>query len=243
MNIKRLVVIPNIIVSSIVFKPPIIHIYASLSGKRAKCPECKKYSYSVHDRYERRITDLPVFQYHSRKTLAVDKFKCRNEKCKRKVFTEQNDNILPYARRTERVTRLLSDIAIDMPTGSGHVISEILQIKVSRSTLTRRAHQQPLPDINTLTVVGVDDWAFRKGVNYGTILVNMETSKPIDMLPTRDSEDLKAWLRDHPGIETITRDRASSYSTAIDSISPNTVQVADRFHLLLNLSDALDTFF
>jgi len=61
-------------------------------------------------------------------------------------------------------------------------------------------------------------------------------------LPTRDSEDLKAWLRDHPGIEIITRDRASSYSTAIDSISPNTVQVADRFHLLMNLSDALDTF-
>ena len=71
----------------------------------------------------------------------------------------------------------------------------------------------------------------------------METSKPIDMLPTRDSEDLKAWLRDHPGIEIITRDRASSYSTAIDSICPNTVQVADRFHLLMNLSDALNTFF
>lgn len=212
MNIKRLIDIPKIIVSNIEFKPPIIHIYASLSGKRAKCPECKKHSYSVHDRYERRITDLPVFQYHSKIILTVRKFKCRNEKCKRKVFTEQNDNILPYARRTERVTRLLSDIAIDMPTGSGHVLSEKLQIKVSRSTLTRFAHQQPLPDINTLKIVGVDDWAFRKGVNYGTILVDMETSKPIDMLPTRDSEDLKAWLRDHPGIEIITRDRASSYS-------------------------------
>lgn len=243
MNIKRLINIPKIIVSNIEFKPPIIHIYASLSGKRAKCPECKKYSHSVHDRYERRITDLPVFQYHSIIILTVRKFKCRNDKCKRKVFTEQNDNILPYARRTERVTRLLSDIAIDMPTGSGHLLSEKLQIKVSRSTLTRLAHQQPLPDINTLKVVGVDDWAFRKGVNYGTILVDMETSKPIDMLPTRDSVDLKAWLRDHPGIEIITRDRASSYSTAIDSISPNTVQVADRFHLLMNLSDALDTFF
>ena len=243
MNIERLIDIPKIIVSNIEFKPPIIHIYASLSGKRAKCPECKKYSYSVHDRYERKITDLPVFQHHSRIVLAVRKFKCRNAKCKRKVFTEQNNNILPYARRTERVKRLLSDIAIDMPTGSGHVLSEKLQIKVSRSTLTRLAHQQPLPDINTLKIVGVDDWAFRKGVNYGTILVDMETSKPIDMLPTRDSEDLKAWLRDHPGIEIITRDRASSYSTAIDSISPNAVQVADRFHLLMNLSDALNTFF
>jgi transposase len=243
MNIKHLIDIPKIRVSNIEFRPPIIHIYASLSGKRARCPECKQYSYSVHDRYERAITDLPVFQYHSIMILTVRKFKCRNDSCKRKVFTEQNDNILPYARRTDRVTRLLSDIAIEMSTGSGHVLSEKLQIKVSRSTLTRLAHQHPLPDINTLKIVGVDDWAFRKGVNYGTILVDLETSKPIDMLPTRDSKDLKAWLKDHPGIEIITRDRASSYSTAIDSISPNTVQVADRFHLLMNLSDALDTFF
>lgn len=243
MNIKRLIDIPKIRVSNIEFKPPIIHIYASLSGKRGKCPECKKYSYSVHDRYERRITDLPVFQYHSIMLLTVRKSRCHNDKCQRKVFTEQNDNILPYARRTERVTRLLSGIAIDMPTGSGHVLSEGLQIKVSRSALTRLAHQQPLPNIDTLKIVGVDDWAFRKGVNYGTILVDMEKSKPIDMLPTRDSEDLKAWLRNHPGIEIITRDRASSYSTAIDSICPDTVQVADRFHLLMNLSDALDTFF
>jgi len=243
MNIKRLIDIPKIRVSNIEFKPPPIHIYASLAGKRAKCPGCKKYSYSVHDRYERTIADLPVFQYETIMILTVRKFKCRNDNCKRAVFTEQNDNIHPYARRTNRVTRLLSDIAIEMSTGSGCMLSEKLLIKVSRSTLIRLAHQQSPPDINTLKVVGVGDWAFRQGVNYGTILVDMETSKPIDLLPTRDSEDLKAWLRKHPGIETITRDRASSYSSAIDSICPNTVQVADRFHLLVNLSDALNTFF
>ncbi len=175
--------------------------------------------------------------------LTVRKFKCRNDNCKRKVFTEQNDNILPYARRTDRVTRLLSDIAIEMSTGTGRMLSEKLLINVSRSTLTRLAHQQIIPQIKKLKVVGVDDWAFRKGVNYGTVLVDMETSKPIDLLPTRNSEDLKAWLRTHPEIETITRDRASSYSSAIDCICPNTIQIADRFHLLMNLSDALDIFF
>ena len=175
--------------------------------------------------------------------LTVRKFKCRNDNCKRKVFTEQNDNILPYARRTDRVTRLLSDIAIEMSTGTGRMLSKKLFINVSRSTLTRLAHQQIIPQIKKLKVVGVDDWAFRKGVNYGTVLVDMETSKPIDLLPTRNSKDLKAWLRTHPEIETITRDRASSYSSAIDCICPNTIQVADRFHLLMNLSDALDIFF
>ena len=108
------------------------------------------------------------------------------------IISSEIKNILPHTRRTKRVTRLLSDIAIDILTGSGHVLSEKLQIKVSRFNLTRLGHQQPLPDINTLKVVGVDDWAFRKGVNYGTILVDMEISTPIDMLPTRDSEDLKA---------------------------------------------------
>jgi transposase len=187
--------------------------------------------------------DLPVFQYDSIIILTVRKFKCRNDNCKRKVFTEQNDNILPYARRTDRVTRLLSDIAIEMSSGTGRMLSEKLFINVSRSTLIRLAHQQIIPRIKKLKVVGVDDWAFRKGVNYGTVLVDMETSKPIDLLPTRNSEDLKAWLRTHPEIETITRDRASSYSSAIDCICPNTIQVADRFHLLMNLSDALDIFF
>ncbi len=243
MNIKCLIDIPKIRISNIELEPPTIHIYASLTGKRAKCPVCKKYSHSVHDRYEREITDLPVFQYETIMLLTVRKFKCRNDNCQRTVFTERNDNILPYARRTNRVTSLLSGMAIEMSTGSGCMLSEKLLIKVSRSTLTRLAHQQSPPDINTLKVVGGDDWAFRKGVNYGTILVDMETSKPIDLLPTRDSEDLKAWLRDHPGIEIITRDRASSYSSAIDAICPNTIQVADRFHLLMNLSDALDTFF
>lgn len=243
MNIKCLIDIPKIRISNIELEPPTIHIYASLTGKRAKCPVCKKYSHSVHDRYEREITDLPVFQYETIMLLTVRKFKCRNDNCQRTVFTERNDNILPYARRTNRVTSLLSGMAIEMSTGSGCMLSEKLQIKVSRSTLTRLAHQQIMPQIKKLKVVGVDDWAFRKGVNYGTILVDMETSKPIDLLPTRDSEDLKTWLRAHPEIEIITRDRASSYSSAIDSICPNTIQVADRFHLLMNLSDALNTFF
>ncbi|MCT4647796.1 MAG: transposase, partial [Carboxylicivirga sp.] len=118
-----------------------------------------------------------------------------------------------------------------------------MSLKVSRSTLIRLVHNQTLPKTKGLKVVGVDDWAFRKGINYGTILVVMERSKPIDLLPTRESEDLKLWLEKHPNIEIITRDRASSYSSAIDEVCPQTIQVADRVHLLMNLSDALDTYF
>jgi transposase len=243
MHIKHLFGIPKINVSKIEFNAPNMQLFASLIGKRAKCPICQKYSSSVHGRYQRTITDLPAFEFNVVIILSVRKFKCRNANCEQKVFTERHNHIASYARRTERVDEILSNLAIEMTSGSGHKLSERMNMKVSRSTLIRLAHNQTLPKAKGLKVVGVDDWAFRKGINYGTILVDMETSKPIDLLPTRESEDLKLWLEKHPNIEIITRDRASSYSSAIDEVCPQTIQVADRFHLLMNLSDALDTYF
>jgi hypothetical protein len=100
-----------------------------------------------------------------------------------------------------------------------------------------------LPAIKQPRVLGVDDWAFRKGVRFGTVLIDMETSRPIDLLQTRESSDLKAWLAKYPGAEIVTRDRSGSYASAIKEVCPEAVQVADRFHLLVNLSDALDTYF
>lgn len=243
MNIKHLVGIPKMSFLEIEYKPPFVHLYASLTGKRAQCPVCQKYSHSVHDRYQRHLTDLPAFQYNTVILLTIRKFKCLNEHCKRKVFTERHSHITPYARRTERANNVLSNIAIEMTSCAGHKLSESLNMKVSRSTLTRLAHKQTPPKAKVLKVVGIDDWAFRKGVNYGTIIVDMETSTPIELLPTRDSADLKEWLKGYPHIEIITRDRASSYSSAIDEVCPHAIQVADRFHLFMNLSDALDTYF
>lgn len=243
MHIKHLFVIPKISISKIEVNQTTIHIFAAHVGNRARCPACKTYSYSVHDRYIRRITDLPVFQYHTIINLSVRKFKCMNEKCHRRVYVEQNEHISPHARRTSRVNRLLSEIAIELAAGAGSRLSENIKVRVSRSTLTRLAHSQPIPIMKSVKALGIDDWAFRKGVNYGTILVDMQTSKPIDLLPTRNGADLNKWLQDHPDIEIITRDRASSYSAAIDSACPNAIQVADRFHLLKNLSDAMDTYF
>lgn len=98
-------------------------------------------------------------------------------------------------------------------------------------------------EITQPRVLGVDDWAYRKGVSYGTILIDMETSRPIDILPSRDGSDLKKWLAKYPDVRIFTRDRSSSYSSAIKEVCPDAIQVADRFHLLMNLSDALDTYF
>jgi len=109
--------------------------------------------------------------------------------------------------------------------------------------MTRKAHHVHLPAAPTPRVLGVDDWAFRKGINYGTVLVDMETSRVVDLLPSRDGSHLKKWLSKHSGVEIVTRDRASSYASVVREVYPEVDQVADRFHLLMNLSDALTLYF
>jgi transposase len=150
---------------------------------------------------------------------------------------------LRYSRRTRRATNILETFAIELTGRLGSIISKQLHITVSSSTITRIAHGRQLMEITQPKVLGVDDWAYRKGVSYGTILIDMETSRPIELLPSRDGQVLKEWLLKYNDVKIVTRDRASSYAAAIIEACPNAVQIADRFHLLMNLSDALDAYF
>jgi len=134
-------------------------------------------------------------------------------------------------------------LSIELTGKLGSQLSKLLYLPVSCSTVTRIALKQALPVIKQPVILGVDDWAFRKGVNYGTVLIDMETSRPIELLQSRDSSDLKQFLKQYPLVKIVTRDRASSYSSAVDEVCPEAIQVADRFHLLVNLSDALDKYF
>ena len=218
-------------------------INASVKTNRSRCPNCGKSSKKIHGHYLRTISDLPVFQYRTIILLKTRKFKCMNRRCKQKVFSEQTPTIIKYSRRTNRVSRILESFAIELTGRLGSILSKKLLITVSCSTITRIAHSQQPSEITQPKVLGVDDWAFRKGVSYGTILVDMETSRPIDMLPSREGKALQNWLLKYNNVNIITRDRSSSYSSAIDRACPHAVQVADRFHLLTNLSDALDTYF
>ena len=175
--------------------------------------------------------------------LRTRKFKCGNNRCHRKVFSEQTPDIVRYSRRTKRATRILETFAIELTGRLGSIISKQLHITVSSSTITRIAHGHQLMEITQPKVLGVDDWAYRKGVSYGTVLIDMETSRPIELLPSRDGQVLKEWLLKYNDVKIVTRDRASSYAAAIIEACPNAVQIADRFHLLMNLSDALDAYF
>jgi len=241
--IKRLFKIPFVKIQKIENYESVSRIYASIRSPRSKCPLCGKYSNRVHVYYFRTISDLPIFQSKTIILLKTRKFKCVNKQCQRKVFSEQTPAILRYSRRTERAEKLLDTLAIELTGRLGSILSKQLNLYVSSSTMTRIAHNLPLPDIIRPKVLGVDDWAYRKGVSYGTVLIDMETSRPIDLLPSRDGQVLKDWLLNNNDVKIVSRDRASSYAAAIIEACPSAIQIADRFHLLMNLSDALDTYF
>lgn len=209
----------------------------------ANCPVCHQKSHSIHDRYERRLTDLPILQLPTHLVVIVHKFRCLNKNCSRKVFSENFDCFPRYQRRSSRAQNLLRKLSIELTAEQGKRMTSLLNLSVSASTLLRIAHKEKIPFFETPRVLGIDDWAFRKGKTYGTLLINMETSKPIDLLPTRTANELEKWLSEHPGVEIVTRDRSGAYSSAINSACPKVLQVADRFHLLMNLSDALKDFF
>ncbi len=234
---------PFLKLEKIEYSDSVIRIYASVKSRRSSCPLCGRYSKRVHDYYFRTITDLPVFQNRSIILLRTRKFLCVNKHCLRKVFSEQTPDTIRYSRRTKRANRILETFAIELTGRLGSILAEQLHITVSSSTITRIAHGHQLVEINQPRVLGVDDWAYRKGVSYGTILIDMETSRPIELLPSRDGQVLKDWLMKYDDVKIVTRDRASSYAAAINEACPNAVQIADRFHLLMNLSDALDAYF
>ena len=192
--IKQLIDMPCLKIQKIEYSDYMIRIYASVKTRRSKCPVCGKYSKRVHDYYFRTISDLPVFQNRTVILLKTRKFRCGNQQCSRKVFSEQTPEIIRYSRRTKRANRTLETFAIELTGRLGSILSEQLHVSVSSSTITRIAHGHQLIEITQPRVLGIDDWAYRKGVSYGTILIDMDTSRPIELLPSRDGEVLKNWL-------------------------------------------------
>lgn len=216
-------------------------IVATHAASRAgQCPTCGVISHRVHSHYRRKISDLPA---HGRAVIVevtVRRFRCAGSACPRRIFAERlaHEAAQPFARRTVRLDRIVHYCGIALGGRPAARLARRLMLPVSRDTLLRTVRRQARPYEAPLRVVGIDDWAWKRGLRYGTLICDLERRCVVDLLPDRDAGTVAAWLTARPGISIITRDRGGGYGQAGREGAPDAIQVADRWHLMENASEA-----
>ena len=238
--VDMLLGMPGIGVSSVTLEDDRAVFHIRSISLCSLCPKCNMLSIKVHSRYSRTILDLPLSGRSAEVRISVRKFFCLSETCQQKVFCERFENVVkPYGRRAMRLDQRLTILGLKSGGSMGASLAMLFGVPVSSSTILRLACGMEEPMLETPRVLGIDDWAYKKGRNYGTILVDLEKRQPVDLLPDRESESVKKWLEQHPGVEIISRDRGGDYAKGAREGSPDAQQVADRWHLLKNLGDAI----
>lgn len=216
----------------------------SLTAANGSCPDCQRCSSRVHSCYQRTLMDLPASGLSVHLKLHVRRFFCDNPFCLRKTFAQVVPEMAErYARKTLRLIDTLSQLGFALGGEAGAHIASVLKIECSADTFLRLIRRTTLTPHLTPTHLGVDDWAFHRNVSYGTILVDLQDHRVVDLLPDRAASSLDSWLKSHLGVELISRDRSGEYATGARQGAPQAVQVADRFHLQKNLSETVERIF
>jgi transposase len=209
----------------------------------AACPLCGDLSDHVQSRCQRMAADRPWGHRPVRLVIRVRRFVCRNAACPRRVFAERFPTLLaPYAQRTTPHQADLRELGLALGGRAGARLAGRLGVAVSHDTVLRLAAAAPLPAVAAPRAVGIDDFSFRRGRSFGTLIVDLERHRPIDLLPDRTAGAVAAWLAAWPSIEVVVRDRYDGYAAGAATGAPAALQVVDRFHVVKNVGDALERF-
>jgi transposase len=220
-----------------------IVITAVTTQPTAACALCHQHSQWVHAHYQRTVADLPLAGAPVVLHIRARKFFCRVPACPRRIFTERLAAFAaPQARRSHGLRAALRRVAVALGGEAGARLATALAMPTSPDTLLRLIRSLPRAPPRDPCIIGLDEWAWRKGVRYGTMIVDLERHRVAALLPDRDAEQVAAWLAAYPSITVVSRDRSATYADAATRGAPQAIQVADRFHVIRNLSEALEKF-
>jgi transposase len=207
----------------------------------ACCPRCGQPSTRIHSRYTRRLADLPWHGIAVKLVLQTRKFFCDTPECACRIFTERLPELVrPYARRTQRLDQWFTAVGFATGGAAGARLLQALGLSATPAILLARIRAHPRTCATTPRAVGIDDFAFRRGRRYGTILVDLDRRRPVDLLPDRSAHAVAQWLTAHPSVQIISRDRAGDYALGAREGAPQALQIADRFHLVKNLGELVE---
>ena len=203
----------------------------------ASCPSCGTVSSRIQSRSTRTLRDLPSVGRPILLIMHVRRFFCKRSTCAQKIFVERlSDLCRPHAQRTKRLQEALRQLGLSMGGQKGADVGSEHGIKGSRETILRLVHESVQPAKSEPHVIGLDDWAWKRRMRYGTLICDLEQGLPRDLLPDRTVETVSAWLKEHPTSDTISRDGSSEYASAMKKGAPQAREVSDRWHLVKNLA-------